>query len=73
VRIPQTPSASITLLIEVREAFAQRLWEYQARERKDLLRLLADAAFLRAFNLPKEAYARIAQSIIDICTKWDWL
>jgi hypothetical protein len=47
----------------------------QDKERKELLQLVAydDAAFLRAFDLPQESYARIAQSIIDICTKWEWL
>jgi hypothetical protein len=32
-----------------------------------------NSAFLRAFDLPPEAYAQIAQSIIDICIKWEWL
>jgi hypothetical protein len=48
---------------------------FQNRERKDLLKFLAhdNAAFLRAFDLSPEAYDQIAQSIIDICTKWEWL
>jgi hypothetical protein len=63
------------LLTEARLALIQHLWRGRNRERKDLLDRLArdDAAFLRAFDLPPEAYAQIAQSIIDICTKWEWL
>jgi hypothetical protein len=30
-------------------------------------------AALRVSDLPPEANAQIAQSIIDICTKWEWL
>jgi hypothetical protein len=45
------------------------------RERRVLLELLAndDTAFLRAFDLTPEAYADIAESIIDVCTEWAWL
>ena len=69
------PVGAHTLLQEAQQALAQCLWDYRAREREDLLQLLADddAAFLRAFDLPQEAYARVAQSIIDICIRWDWL
>jgi len=31
------------------------------------------AVFLRAFDLPPEAYIPITHSIINICTKWDWI
>lgn len=62
-------------LNKARKALAQLVWNFQNRKRAVLLNILAesDAAFLRAFDLPQESYARIAQSIIDICTKWQWL
>ena len=68
-------SKNRTTLHEAQRKLSQIIWDYQNCERKDLLGLLArdDAAFLRAFDLPQNAYARIAQSIIDICTKWEWL
>ena len=75
LRILQIHITDTTLLQKARQALVQCLWDHQLRERKDLLQLLAhdDAAFLRAFDLPPEAYARIAQSIIDICIQWEWL
>jgi hypothetical protein len=62
-------------LRQAREMLSQKLWSYRERKREDLLAFLAygDCAFLRAFDLPPEAYDRIAQSIIDICTRWEWL
>jgi hypothetical protein len=63
------------LLDDVRIAWRQCLWGYQHRARRDLFNLLAedDAAFLRAFNPLEEVYTCIVQSIIEICTQWEWL
>ncbi|MBN1815585.1 MAG: hypothetical protein JXA14_27375 [Anaerolineae bacterium] len=63
------------LLNETRIELVQHLRSFQHHERKDLLNLLSrdDAAFLCAFDLTADDYARIAQSIIDVCTKWEWL
>jgi hypothetical protein len=68
-------SANPTALREAQRKLSQIIWDYQAWERKELLEFIAhdDAAFLRAFDLPQEAYSHIAQSIIDICTQWEWL
>jgi hypothetical protein len=75
LRMLQIRTADATLLKKAWQALAPCIWDCQDRERKDLLQLFArdSAAFLRAFDLPQEAYARIALSIIDICTKWEWL
>lgn len=80
VRIIQSTTSSIlspdlAKLEKTRKAIIKCLWDIKDRKRKDLLQLLAhnDAAFLRAFDLPPESYAQIAQSIIDICTRWEWL
>ncbi|MBN2006084.1 MAG: hypothetical protein JXA21_22190 [Anaerolineae bacterium] len=61
-------------LCNPRQVLAQALRAGE-RTRAELLRLLIgdNIAFLRAFDLPPESYAQIAHSIIDICTKWDWL
>jgi hypothetical protein len=69
------PHVEGELLNRVRAALAQCLWDSRSRERRDLLRSLTrdNSSFLRAFDLPPEAYVRIAQSVIDICTEWEWL
>lgn len=63
-----------SLLRKARQELVQCLWGFRNGKREDVLSFVVcdDAAFLRAFDLPPEAYAQIAQSIIDICTKWEW-
>jgi hypothetical protein len=69
------PHLEKDLLKVTRAALAEYLWDYQYGERQDLLNLLArdDAAFLRAFDPSEEVYTRIARSIVEICTQWEWL
>ena len=69
------PHLDDDLLDKARVALLQCLLDVQNFERRDLFGILAEngAAFLRAFDLPQEAYGSIAKSIIDVCTKWEWL
>ena len=70
-----TPYLEGDWLKQAQNMLIRQLWNYRERKREDLLALMTygDCAFLRAFDLPQNAYARIAQSIIDICTRWEWL
>jgi hypothetical protein len=72
---PLVPHLEGNLLNDARAALAECFWDYQHRELLDLFALLLqdDAAFLRAFDLSAEDYARIAQSTVEICTRWEWL
>jgi hypothetical protein len=60
---------------QIQQALIRCLRDIRDHQRSTLLIFLThnDVAFLRAFDLPPEAYDRIAQSIIDICTRWEWL
>jgi len=70
--IPEVPDH---LLRDIRQDLLRCMWSSQNRERSKLLGMLAHdkAVFLRAFDLPPEAYIPITHSIINICTKWDWI
>jgi hypothetical protein len=69
------PNANTALVQEARQALLQCLWDFQTRKRDDFLALFAsdDAIFLRSFTLSPATYTCIAQSIVDICTQWEWL
>jgi hypothetical protein len=75
LQMMHSPSTNTSSLRRVQRELIQCFWRYRDRKSVDLLNLLVEdeAAFLRAFDLSQESYARIAQSIIDICTKWEWL
>ncbi|MBN2390992.1 MAG: CHAT domain-containing protein [Anaerolineae bacterium] len=74
---------AMTLSIDISDSVTRKvhqklllyLWELRSRERADLLSFLAkdDLSFLQALSVTQEGYNQIAQSVTDVCTKWEWI
>ena len=64
-----------SILKDIRQALLDYLWNIRTRERATLLDFLTqdDLAFLRALGISQKGYEQIAQSVIAICTQWEWL
>jgi hypothetical protein len=60
---------------QIRLAFLDILDGLQHQPRSNLLQILAVENFIspETLNLPAEAIATIARSIIAVCTEWRWL
>jgi hypothetical protein len=69
------PQLNITGREQIQLAFLDMLHTVQHQPRSSLLQILAveNLITLDTLNLPPEAIAAIAGSIIAVCTEWRWL